>query len=311
MKRPSTHVGISAVGVVGALLVLTAGIVAWMSRPREEPTAAASEPARGPVFLSHRLLVARVMPFGDEEVAEPNEKDGTWGSVKGQIVLDVAAAPVPVPLAVTKDQNVCLLANGPLTSEDLVVDKKNLGVKNVFVWLIPTDPAKPLAIHPDLQKIKQKNVEVDQPCCMFVPHALCMRQGQVLVAKNPAPITHNFHYTGHPLSNLGNNSIIPAGGDLKIGDLVADKYPVKMSCDIHPWMNGWIRIFDHPYFALTDADGKFEIKNAPAGPCRIVTWHEAIGWVEGDKTGKPIDIPSGKTLDQGVTKMKSPDAPKE
>jgi hypothetical protein len=171
---------------------------------------------------------------------------------------------------------------------------------------MPVDPGKPLAIHPDLKEIKQKTVEVDQPCCMFVPHALGMRQGQTLVAKNPATITHNFHYTGHPLSNPGNNTIIPAGGELKITDLKADKYPVKMSCDIHPWMSGWIRVFDHPYFAVTDADGKYEIKNAPTGPCRLFTWHEGVGWVEGDKTGTGIEIPAGKALDRGVVKMKQP-----
>ena len=153
-----------------------------------------------------------------------------------------------------------------LTSEELVVNKGNLGVKNVYVWLMPDDAGNPLAVHPNLQKIKQKPVEIDQPCCMFVPHAVCLRQGQELVCKNSSTIAHNLHWTGHPLKNAGGNQIIAAGSDLKIGNL--DRGPVSgqdESCDIHPWMKGWVRIFDHPYFALTDADGKFEIKNAPGG----------------------------------------------
>ncbi len=213
-------------------------------------------------------------------------------------------------LQVDKDQNACL-AKGPLTSEDLIVNKGNLGIKNVFVWLLPIVPTKPLSIHPDLAKIKKKEVVVDQPCCMFVPHALWLRQGQTLVAKNSSAIAHNFHWTGYPLKNPGGNSIIPAGGELKITDLVADRLPVKLSCDIHSWMTGWVRILDNPYFALTDQDGKFEIKNAPAGPCRIALWQEKKGWVEnygkvGAITGKEIAIAPGKTLDLGVVKMGPP-----
>jgi hypothetical protein len=259
------------------------------------------------------VLVGMVALSLDCAFASADDKQ-QWGGVKGQIVLDAAAAPAPVPLQITKDQNVCL-AKGPIESEDLIVNKGNLGVKNAFVWLIPDDVEnpKPLAIHPKLKPIKNKEVVVDQPCCMFVPHVLGMREGQVLIAKNPSPIAHNFHWTGHPLKNPGGNSIIPAGGELKVEGLVADRVPVKMSCDIHPWMSGWIRVFDHPYFAVTDKDGKFEIKDAPAGPCRMVIWHESIGWVDPEsddsklmKFGRKIDIPAGKSLDRGVIKMKQP-----
>jgi hypothetical protein len=282
--------------------LISAGTLCWVcvgttNTPVKPPVEAVAAPAPG------AELVKREAPPAPGRAED--DKAGSWGNVKGQIVLDAAAAPEPAKLSVTKDEAVCL-AKGALRSEDLIVNKTNLGVKNVFVWLMPTDPDKPLAVHPDLKEIKQNTVEVDQPCCMFVPHVLGMRQGQVLVAKNPAPIAHNFHYTGHPVKNPGNNVIVPAGGDLKVPGLMADKYPIKMSCDIHPWMSGWIRVFDHPYFAITDADGKFEIKNAPKGACRLFSWHEGVGWVEGDKTGTGIEIPAGKTLDRGVVKMKQP-----
>jgi hypothetical protein len=300
MKARGGQAGVVALFAVGVLIGMAC--LSWLS------FGVTSAPGK-PQLQAVETAVAGAELVKADVSAAPTKSDdskgGSWGNVKGQIVLDAAAAPEPAALAVTKDQNVCL-AKGPLTSEDLIVNKTNLGVKNVFVWLMPVNEAKPLAVHPDLKDIKQQTVEVDQPCCMFVPHALCMRQGQVLVAKNPATISHNFHYTGHPLSNPGANQIIPAGGDLKIPGLKADKYPIKMACDIHPWMSGWIRVFDHPYFALTDADGKYEIKNAPAGPCLIYTWQEGVGWVEGDKKGTGIEVPAGKTLDRGVVKMKQP-----
>jgi hypothetical protein len=63
-------------------------------------------------------------------------------------------------------------------------------------------------------------------------------------------------------------------------------------------MNGWVRIFDHPYYATTDADGKFEIKNVPAGKWKMVVWHEAKGFLNGreGRLGMPVDV-SGATTE--------------
>src|SRR5262249_4421621 len=79
--------------------------------------------------------------------------------------------------------------------------------------------------------------------------------------------------------------------------------PISVQCDIHPWMKAYIRVFNHPYFAVTDEDGKFTIKDAPAGEWRIVVWQEKSGWGKADrndpnpptKTGTPITIKAGET----------------
>src|SRR5207245_44217 len=126
-----------------------------------------------------------------------------------------------------------------------------------------------------------------------------------LVAKNSAPIAHNVHWTGFPLKNPGGNRIVPAKQSLTISDLKADKYPVKINCDIHGWMNAWVRVFDHPYFALTDADGQCEITLAPTGKSRRVTWHES-GWGPGGKGGVPITIKPGAVTDQGEIRLTLP-----
>jgi hypothetical protein len=231
-------------------------------------------------------------------------QNGAWGDVKGRIVFDGAEAPAPKLIDVNKDQDHCL-SKGPLHAEDLVVNKKNLGVRWVFVWLAPEKGDPALKIHPNLQQIKKQNVEIDQPCCQFVPHALGMREGQQLVAKNSSPIAHNVHWTGHPLKNPGGNQIIPAGGMLPIAGLNADRFPVKINCDIHGWMSAYVRVFDHPYFAVTDADGKFEIKLAPAGNYRLVIWQDN-GWGTGLRDGQPITIEGGKVTDKGEIKYKPP-----
>jgi len=229
---------------------------------------------------------------------------GQWGDVKGQIVWGGDKAPDAAELKIDKDQTHCL-KDGKIVSEEWVVNKDNKGIRWVFVWLAP-EAGKEMPIHPDLKDIKNKEVTVDQPCCKFEPHALAMREGQVLIAKNTSPITHNFKYGGHPAKNPGGNPAIAAKDSHKIDNLKADdRFPVVMECTIHGWMKGYIRVFDHPYYAVTDADGKFEIKNAPAGEYRLKIWHDT-GWLGGVKgrDGQKITIKAGATTDAGKIEWK-------
>ncbi len=69
-------------------------------------------------------------------------------------------------------------------------------------------------------------------------------------------------------------------------------------------MRAWVRVYDHPYHAVTDADGKFELKNAPAGKYNLVIWHEGVGWVNGGKLGKPITIKADGETDAGKFAVK-------
>ncbi len=119
------------------------------------------------------------------------------------------------------------------------------------------------------------------------------------MAKNPSPVAHNFSYLGGD-DNPGDNKLVPAGGSHTVKDLKASSHVIVVSCTIHPWMKGWIRVFGHPYYALTDDNGKFEIKKAPAGRYNLVVWHEE-GWLNGDKRGKPIDIPAGGIIEVNVS----------
>jgi hypothetical protein len=224
-----------------------------------------------------------------------------WGTVKGQIVFD-GTPPTASELNVNKDQAHCL-AKGPINAENWVVNKENTGVKNVFVWLVSESGGKP-KIHPELAKPPSTPATLDQPQCAFVPHCQGMREGQDLVVKNSAPVSHNVKWDGGRVRNPGGNEIIASGGT-KTVKLKADKTPIAISCNIHPWMKGWIRVFDHPYFAVTDENGNFEIKNAPAGKLKIVVWQEDMGYKDGDKgkDGSPIEVKKGDN-DLGQIKIK-------
>ncbi len=230
-----------------------------------------------------------------------------WGTIKGQVVWAGDKVPERAPVKVDKDQNACM-KNGPLLDDKLVVNPKNKGVRWVAVYLMNKDGfKKPIPIHPALKEIKKKLVEVDQPCCQFEPHVLAVREEQTLVFKNSATISHNVKVD--PVPSL--NQIVPPGKELKVENLQARNLPLQIACNIHPWMSAKVFVLSHPYFAVTDEDGNFEIKDAPAGDFRLVVWQEAVGWVVAEdggkgKDGKKITIKAGETTDLGKIPMNPP-----
>jgi hypothetical protein len=253
--------------------------------------------------------LAAVLVMSLSGSADAQNADGSWGTVTGQVVFAGDKVPDPAPLKVDKDQAACL-KNGPILSQELVVNPKNKGVRWAMVWLMPLDPKGKMPIHPALQGLKEKEFVIDQPCCMFEPRIIMMREGQTLVVKNSAGIPHNTKIDGEISNNPSLNQSIPPGGKLDIPNWVATKAAaIPMSCTAHGWMNGYIRVFNHPYFAVTDADGKFTIKDAPAGKYRIVLWHEKVGWLVGDtatpdRNGKTIEIKAGAAADLGKVPLK-------
>jgi hypothetical protein len=210
--------------------------------------------------------------------------------------------PSPKKLDVNKDQAHCL-SKGPIYSEELVVNPKNKGVRWTVVWLVSDKDGKTSPPVPARLKAAKGKVEVDQPCCKFIPHVAVMREGQTLVFKNSGKVAHNTNIQGGT-EGPNTNPILPVGKDLELTKVVARLFPINVSCSIHPWMKAYVFVFDHPYFAVTDKDGKFEIKNAPAGKYRLVVWQESVGWVVGGKSpekggGQTISIKSA-----GVTTVK-------
>jgi hypothetical protein len=257
-------------------------------------------------------LLAVIVPLSfsrdAQRSAAADQGDSAWGTIKGHIVYDGDPVPEPKALNITKDQEHCL-GKGPILSEDWVVNKKNKGVRWTFVWLTPEPGGASLPIHPSLKDIPNKEVEIDQPRCAFVPHCLAMREGQVLVTKNSSPTTHNVHWTGTQLKNPGGNNIIPAGGTVKIEGLKEDKFPLLVDCNIHPWMKARVAVFAHPYFAVTDENGYFEIKLAPAGEHRLKVYHESVGWRGGaeGRLGEKITVKGGGVTDLGNLGLKPSD----
>ncbi len=230
-----------------------------------------------------------------------------WGTiVKGRIVWGGDTIPEQPVLKVTNDQKHCE-EKGPLHDTNLVINPKNKGMKWVFVALAqdPENADKPLPVNPKLKDAKKKPVVLDQPRCLFTPRAIAVEEGQDVIAKNSSSVVHNIRWAGDPTLNPGGNVSIPAGQSFEIKNLQAQRLPLILQCSIHPWMQGRLAVYSHPYFAVTDENGNFAIKLPPAGKYRLVVYQESIGWRDGakGKNGAEIDIKAGAATDLGELKM--------
>jgi hypothetical protein len=235
-------------------------------------------------------------PEGDKAAAPAGAEEG-WGTIKGQIVWGGEVPEVQYYIKKgdqnAKDAHVCAVEG--VVKEDLVINKENKGLKWVVIYLGGTPK-----IHPDLEKAEGE-AELGQEHCHFKPHVLAMRAGQKFVVSSNDPVAHNTK--GDGFQNSFNPIVPPAAPGEKKSldpiDLAPEKKPIVISCSIHTgFMFAWVAVFDHPYYAVTDEDGNFEIKMAPAGVQKLVIWHEK-GYGEGLGKGKEITVKAGETVDLG------------
>ncbi|MBL8850642.1 MAG: hypothetical protein JNG89_13265 [Planctomycetaceae bacterium] len=202
-----------------------------------------------------------------------------WGSIEGQFILegDVPELPALVEKgnAAAKDAAVCAASGVP--DDSLIVNPENLGIANVCLYIRKA----PKKIHPDLKASAEPQVVFDQVGCRFTPHLLIVRTDQVVLVKSGDPINHNTRTS--PFANKAENLIIKpeerTGVQITMKQSELNYPPVKVSCDIHPHMSAYWMVADHPYVAITDADGKFKIENLPVGEHTFRVWHERPGYI--------------------------------
>ncbi len=228
--------------------------------------------------------------------AAPAASAGGWGTLKGQVVFNSAPPPVEVleeKGKAKKDPEFCA-KDAPIKSQRLVVDAETKGVKYALIYL-----SKPTAVSPDAKAAAAKaEVLFDQKGCIFEPHVLGLMAGSEIVLKSSDPVNHNVN--ARLKVNNAFNDLIAGGATRKLTPTSAERSPCPVTCDIHPWMLGYWMILDHPYFAVTDDKGNFEIKNVPAGTQKVVVWQEATGFVTAP-AGEEVSIAAGAPTTKSFT----------
>ncbi len=231
-----------------------------------------------------------------------------WGNLKGTILVTGSTPPVETEI-IDKDQPTCLADREAPLDDNLVVSG-NGGLRDAFVMMY-LKRGKPVpAVHPDYERTLQQPVVLDNKLCRFEPHALFVRTGQTLRLKNSDDVGHNCHIT---LFNNEANVNIPINEHVDVKLKQSEKVPGNVVCDIHRWMDAVLLVRDEPYVAISDADGRFEIANIPAGTWTFQFWHRRAGYlkqlqVPGMDTGRRGDIEvtinDGETLDLGQLTIK-------
>ena len=224
------------------------------------------------------------------------------GTIKGRLVWGDENVPPPKVLIEKgkseKDPDVCA-KDETIYSRDLVIDPKSKGVAFAFAYLVRPKGDSSAAVKELVAKTPKVNL--DQKGCEFQPYALPFHQDQALLIKSSDPKGHNVRYSG--FKNAGINQTIKPNGELEV-KLVADRVPMELHCDIHPWMKGYLMVFDHPYFTTTGSDGSFEITGIPAGEQNLVVWQNKVGYVtQGLARGMAVTVRAGEVTDVGEIKL--------
>ncbi len=190
--------------------------------------------------------------------------DAVADSVEGTVTLK-GTAPANKVIKLTDKICAAIHKGKKCETEEYVVNGDKLA--NVLVYL------------KDAKKggTKPSQATMDQVGCRYVPHVLGVMTGQVITVANSDPLMHNINMT-QAKNNKGRNLSQPTKGmkePVKFDK--AEVPPFKVKCNVHKWMGAYIGVFEHPYFAVTDASGNFKINGVPAGSYTVEVWHEKAG----------------------------------
>jgi plastocyanin len=149
-----------------------------------------------------------------------------------------------------------------------VVVGSNGGLANAFVFI------------EGLPRVSGQSLEapvLDQVGCRYTPHVVGVCVGQPLRIRTSDDTMHNVHFS--PQRNESRNFGMTQPGDEKIVTFREPEF-IRAKCDVHPWMTAYVGVFENPFFAITDAQGRFDIADLPSGKYKLVTWHERYGRLE-------------------------------
>ena len=205
---------------------------------------------------------------------------GAQGGGTIEATVTYAGAPVVEKLKVNKDTEKC----GTEALIERVVVGAGKGLANAVVSVAGAKGAA-----------TAKKASVDQKGCKFNPHVVAMMPGE-LELKNSDDILHNVHT--YSTANPSINKAQP-----KFKKTMTEKFEkpeiIKITCDVHSWMLGWIAVMPHPFFGVTDGNGAAKIENVPPGKHTVEVWHETLG-----KATKEVEVKAGQVAKVSIEMKK-------
>lgn len=277
------------------IVSLTAGLIGFglvgCGGGKDDPTAVALRPPKGELGGGGGAGDGGSKAKANGGGGAPAQTGG-FGKITGRIVVpesDKGSIPSPevIKYAVGKapvDSGFCA-AQMPIFDDSLEINPMNLGIKNVFFYLEEKpnggkdgvkEKIESQALWPSAGEGMEGKLVLDQQNCTYKPHAMIVLAGQSFVANSQDAVVHS--YKGSPSKSTAFNITIPQNGTKEVTPFTRpERSPVSIICATHNWMQGYQLPLDHPYAAVTDADGGFTISDLPAGEHEFIVWHEKGG----------------------------------
>ena len=198
------------------------------------------------------------------------------GVLEGEVLFEGTEILHPTYVENTTDPQHC---GATQSLRDIIISRDNKGVKDAIVAL----RGVPL---PEDYQLPASQLTIDNRSCQFQPHVAVLTVGSRIEATNSDPIFHSVHFYGSLNRNL---ALGPQQS--KVVRTVSRPGFYIIKCDVHGWMQAFIRVDAHPFHSTSDAAGGFRIENIPVGVYRLEAWHEYFGTTEVEVEIKP-DQPS-------------------
>lgn len=189
----------------------------------------------------------------------------TWSSLSGRFLVD---GPLPQVEPIDLGRDSCCIKANPADQRWLVGE--NQGIANVVISLRTSSRVE--APLPSKEVIPKEPMVLTNKGCSFSPRIVLLRTGQTLRITNEDPTTHNVAATlGR---NASFNLVLPPKDFRDLPMKSAERKPLPVACNIHPYMRGYLSIRDDPYIAVSDSQGRFQIDPLPTGNWEFQLWHE-------------------------------------
>jgi hypothetical protein len=184
------------------------------------------------------------------------------GDITGKITLK---GKPPEEKTIKFEQTCGAMHSSPVTTRHYVVGADG-GLANVFVYISKGAEGKtfPTPTTP---------VTLDQKDCMYQPYIIGVMVNQPVQIKNLDPVLHNVHSLPRVDGNTEFNFAQPLQGQTDERKFAKPEVLIKLKCEVHDWMFAYVGVCDNPYFAITDKDGKFTIKDVPPGNYTLTAYH--------------------------------------